>query len=256
MTFGLMITITNIDELKIAIRNIAHYQKFQSNRSNVSILVPMGIMVPEGVGIDMIYRFDSQMIDSQLGRKKLAYEVSPYECTILVDHTILIPVSINWWWEGLRGNDIALVGEIMTHQDEPHTLGLAESFLYQSMTPVYASVIYFEKTTLAERFFYLADVLDRHWEEYIDNVDHTIDHVVTAAAHELVISPLYDWFSFVHMGAVMYQWGKSENWANAIGAYISSDGTLVLGNYAQSLPVLITDSAFYDLGSMQRLGTG
>lgn len=138
------------------------------------------------------------------------YEASPYEYTIKLEADMIIPRSIEHWWDILKSRDVVVSTTIRDFKQEISDVKAYRRFITDNKLPdTYNSITYFRKSELAENFFNTTRTIWENWNEFRStlkcNVDEkaTTDWVYALACHihgvENTTMPTFKEFSMIHM---------------------------------------------------------
>ena len=154
------------------------------------------------------------------------YEASPYEYTIKLEADMIVPYSIDYWWDILCDRDLVVSNTIRNYKGEISDCNSYRNFVVDNELPnVYNAVTYFKKSETAEKFYKLVRHVFENWEEYKPmfkcNKDEiaTTDWVYAIACHIMGIEDTtfsnFNQFSMVHMKQYVNNL-MSENWTNEL----------------------------------------
>lgn len=120
------------------------------------------------------------------------YELSPYEYTIKLEADMIIPVSIEHWWDILKDRDLVVSSSIRNYKGEISKIRAYRKFIDDNNLPdVYNAITYFKKSDTAKHFFDVVRNVFTYWEEWKKvlrcNVDEpaTTDWAYAIACHIL-----------------------------------------------------------------------
>lgn len=154
------------------------------------------------------------------------YEASPYEYTIKLEADMIVPQSIEYWWDILKERDVVISTQIRNFKQEISDIKAYRRFITDNNLPdVYNAITYFKKSELAESFFNTTRNIWENWEQYRSilkcNVDElaTTDWVYAIACHihgvENTTLPTFNEFSMVHMKQFINGL-PSEKWTDVL----------------------------------------
>lgn len=138
------------------------------------------------------------------------YEASPYEYTIKLEADMILPKSIDYWWDVLQYRDLVVSTTIRNFKQEVSDIKAYRRFITDNKLPdTYNSITYFRKSELAEKFFAIVKDVFENWDQYRSilkcNVDElcTTDWAYAIAAHilgeENTTLPQFKEMSMIHM---------------------------------------------------------
>ena len=138
------------------------------------------------------------------------YEASPYEYTIKLEADMILPKSIDYWWDILQNRDLVVSTTIRNFKQEVSDIKAYRRFINDNKLPdTYNAITYFRKSDLAEKFFNIVRDVFENWDQYRNvlkcNVDElcTTDWAYAIAAHilgkENTTLPQFKEMSMIHM---------------------------------------------------------
>ena len=138
------------------------------------------------------------------------YEASPYEYTIKLEADMILPKSIDYWWDVLQNRDLVVSTTIRNFKQEVSDIKAYRRFITDNKLPdTYNAITYFRKSELAEKFFNIVRDVFENWDQYRSmlkcNVDElcTTDWAYAIAAHilgeENTTLPQFKEMSMIHM---------------------------------------------------------
>lgn len=173
------------------------------------------------------------------------YEASPYDETIKLEADMIIPRSIEHWFDVMSIQDVVVCTKIRDFKGELSDCRVYRRLIDDNLLPdVYNSITYFKKSTFAEDFFKIVKNIFENWEEYKKilkcNPEEkcTTDWAYSIACHIMGVEnttlPKFDELSMVHMK----QWVNglpTENWTDTLVYEILSN-QLRVNTYPQMYP--------------------
>jgi hypothetical protein len=172
------------------------------------------------------------------------YEASPYDYTIKIEADMIVPYSIDYWWDILSSRDLVVSSNIRNYKGKLSDCKLYRNFIVDNELPdVYNAITYFKKSDNAEYFYNLVRNIFENWEDYkkILKCDHdepaTTDWVYSIACHIMGIEQTtlseFNQFSMVHMKQHINNL-MSENWTNEL--VYECEGQLRINTFPQYYP--------------------
>lgn len=173
------------------------------------------------------------------------YEASPYEYTIKLEADLIIPRSIEHWWNVLSQQDVVVCTNIRDYKQNISNSRYYRKFIdFNKLPDCYNAITYFKKSTTAETFFKLVRNIFENWEEYKKilqckkDEEATTDWVYALACHmlgaEKTTMPFFSEVSMVHMKQ-MINGLQTENWTQEMVYEIFSDN-LRINTVSQMYP--------------------
>lgn len=175
---------------------------------------------------DLPYGDQAPLSDWKLINDWQVYEASPYDYTIKLEADMIVPYSIDYWWNILCNHDLVVSDTIRNYKGQVSDCKVYRNFITSNQLPdVYNAITYFKKSDTARYFFNLVRNIFENWEEYkkilkCDNDEPaTTDWVYSIACHIMGIEnttlPNFKQFSMTHMKQHVNDL-VSENWTNEL----------------------------------------
>ena len=183
-----------------------------------------------------------------------AFDLSPYDETIVLDSDVLILDKINWsLFEDYR---IYFTQNPVTYRGKPVTTEYYRKAFKQNMLPdIYTGMYYFKKCKQAAQFFALLEVVIEEWKDFYDIYceDYKPQHVSIDVCAAIVCDMIHlyqsrdkDVIDFVHMKIHAQDWQTTgEKWQEKVDWYMNND--LKIGNYTQRGIFHYTEKDFCDI---------
>lgn len=186
------------------------------------------------------------------------YNLSPYDETIVLDTDMLVLKDISKWWNLLADYDLYFTSTPTTYRGDILTSNFyRKTFVANLLPDTYVGLHYFKKSPLAEEFYKWLNIIVPNYKTfYKQHLEHrppdfcSID-VCSAIAikimdcESIVINKSSLYPSFVHMKPRAQNWYKSvSNWQDYVGAYLTDDFELFVGNYKQNSVFHYTEDSF------------
>ena len=183
------------------------------------------------------------------------YEASPYDETIKLEADMIIPRSIEHWWDILSVNDVVVSTAIRNFKGELSDCRVYRKFIDENMLPdTYNSITYFKKSETAKLFYTVVRDIFENWEEYKailkcnPNEEVSTDWVYAIACHivgvEKTTLPNFNEMSMTHMK--QYVNGiPSEDWTKTLVYEVLPD-IIRVNTYPQLYPFHYHIKSFSD----------
>lgn len=154
------------------------------------------------------------------------YDASPYDETIKLEADMIIPCSIDHWWDVLTQHDVVLPTTIRTFKGEISTNRFYRRFIDDNALPdVYNAITYFKKSPMAKQFFEVVRDVFENWDQYKAMMkcnpqeEASTDWAYAIASHilgeENTTLPGFSEMSMVHMKQYINGL-TSENWTDVL----------------------------------------
>ena len=174
------------------------------------------------------------------------YHVSPYEHTIVMDVDMLVLHDITRWWDELEKKDLFFVSNVKNYRNETVTSRFyRKTFDENNLPNLYSGFYYFKKCDKALEFFKLLELIMINWELFYrtfasnsyqswGSFDLSCSIVSKIFDNVLEITDPTSCITFTHMKAHCQGWNEiPTNWTNVLGTYMTTDNTMLIGNYLQ-----------------------
>lgn len=172
------------------------------------------------------------------------YECSPYEYTIKLEADMVVPYSIEYWWDILKERDIVVSSTIRDYKGQISDCKYYRNFIIDNELPdVYNAITYFKKSENSEYFYKLVRNIFQNWEDYKkilkcnDGEPASTDWVYSIACHIMGIEnttlPNFTQFSMVHMKQHVNGL-LGDNWTNEL--VYECEGHLRINTFPQYYP--------------------
>jgi len=150
------------------------------------------------------------------------YEASPYDFTIKLEADMIVPRSIDYWWDVLSQQDVVINTTIRDYKQDISTSRYYRKFIdFNKLPDCYNAITFFKKTKTAENFFYHVKNIFENWEDYKkilqckNDEEATTDWVYAIASQivgpEKTTMPVFKDLSMVHMKQ-MINGLQTEDW--------------------------------------------
>lgn len=174
------------------------------------------------------------------------YHVSPYEHTIVMDVDMLVLHDITRWWDELEKKDLFFVSNVKNYRNETVTSRFyRKTFDENNLPNLYSGFYYFKKCDKALEFFKLLELIMINWELFYrtfasnsyqswGSFDLSCSIASKIFDNVLEITDPTSCITFTHMKAHCQGWNEiPTNWTNVLGTYMTTDNTMLIGNYLQ-----------------------
>jgi len=179
--------------------------------------------------------------------------MTPFKETIILDSDMLFTTSVDHWWDYLSKKDIWACTNVKTFRNED----VVDDFYRKKFTElelpnVYSNFTYFNESEITFQFFKMVELIMKNWGVYYDKFLKGVGQKWMSAdlAYALAIRLLdleeetcdyniKDVPTFVHMKSKIQNVPHNQidnDWTKSIPSEMSSDLSIRIGNYTQSLP--------------------
>jgi len=189
------------------------------------------------------------------------YHASPYDETIVMDTDMLVLQNIDTWWEFLSNYEMFFTSRVLTYRGETaDTAYYRKTFLDNSLPNLFSGLHYFKKCELAQEFYTWLELVVNNWKTFYEqhlkattrpnhiSIDVCASIVTKILDCESIITNNVSKFpSFTHMKPYCQGWKTpQQSWQDQVGIYISKDGSIKIGNYAQTGILHYTEKDFIE----------
>ena len=139
-----------------------------------------------------------------------AFDLTPFTHTIKLEADMLWTTNTDWWWYHLWQNDLVFSVDCKNYRDETiKDTTYRQIFIKNQLPNIYNGLMYFRKSTHAQKFFKFAQYITDNWQKVkttmlIDCHDtYPSTDIVFALAYRM-LDPTnkklfdYEWFKFIH----------------------------------------------------------
>lgn len=173
------------------------------------------------------------------------YEASPYEYTIKLEADMVVPRSIEHWWDILRDRDIVVSSTIRNYRGDISTIKAYRRFITDNNLPdTYNAITYFKKSETAKKFFKIVKDVFENWDQYREILQCNKDEIVTTdwayavASHivgvENTLMPNFTEMSMIHMKQLINDL-PTETWTDTL-LYEITPSMIRVNTYPQTYP--------------------
>jgi hypothetical protein len=176
-----------------------------------------------------------------------AYDLSPYNETVLLDSDMLILQNIDHYWEILTNLDLFVSTSPQTYRRKLISYGYYRKIFFKYKLPdVYSAFTYFKKSDTAKRFFDLVKTMTDNPKLFIDSLipDLGQDTLPTDEAFALALTildlehqatyPNWQFPRITHMKSMVQGWNQSiSDWHEKLQFTVDQMGQVRLGVWNQ-----------------------
>lgn len=164
-----------------------------------------------------------------------AYELSPYDETVMLDADMVFLDSVDHWWSHFEKFPLLITNKVQTHRGDWVTnTPFRVTFNSNNLPSCYSAFAYFKRDTISEEFFKLLGEIVTNWDQWSwkytpvnRQPKPSIDVAMGIAVAHMNIHPFtpLDYPTFTHM--------KPETWRCSVSSQIQA-GQIKIGNYVQT----------------------
>jgi len=200
--------------------------------------------------------FDADLFDhiipsgalSGMDARSRAYDLSPYDQTVLLDSDMLFLKPMDYVWERMSALDLFVASAPQTHRGQLFHYGFYRKIFADNQWPdVYSAWTYFKKSDTAEEFFNTVKMLTDHAGEFISlGLTNTgLETLPTDEAFALAliilelenqaVFPNWGFPRITHMKPAVQGWKENvADWHEKLRFTIDSKGQVKLGVWEQA----------------------
>ena len=198
------------------------------------------------------------------------YHASPYDETIVMDTDMLVLQNIDVWWNFLSNYEMFFTNKVLTYRGTvADTSYYRKTFIANNLPNLFVGLHYFKKCDFAQEFYTWLELVVNNWETFYEQhlkattrPKHVSIDVCSAIVVKLldcetsVTNKVSKFPSFTHMKPYCQGWTEVQSsWQNQVGVYISKDGSIKVGNYAQTGILHYTETDFIEKSpALERYG--
>lgn len=164
-----------------------------------------------------------------------AYELSPYDETVMLDADMVFLENIDHWWNHFNKFPLLITDKVKTYRNEWFTNSPYRiTFTSNDLPSCYSAFTYFNRNTISIEFFKLLNNIISNWDEWTWRYTPvnrqqapSIDIAMGIAVAYMGIAPFtpLDYPTFTH--------SKPENWRSFLSLNVSPN-QIKIGNYVQT----------------------
>jgi hypothetical protein len=183
-----------------------------------------------------------------------------------MDTDMLVLQNLDSWWKFLSNYEVFYTSKVYTYRgDEVNDTYYRKTYIANNLPNVYAGFHYFKKCDFAKEFYTMLELVMNNWQlfygkyaskEYQNwlSVD-TSTAIVTKIldCEDRITNKKVSFPSFTHMKPRIQGWyNPSETWRSRVGAYLTDDLQLKIGNHQQQGIFHYTEKEFLDQSKIQK----
>jgi|14_taG_2_1085336.scaffolds.fasta_scaffold04027_4 hypothetical protein len=175
------------------------------------------------------------------------YFISPYEHAVVLDTDMLVLDDLTSYFDVFNDYDIWLTSNVLDYRGNSISNDYyRKRFTKYNLPNTYFGLHYFKKSEFALEFYTWMDVITNNWKEFYkfgtnQLIQKTASMDITSAmtvsildCESSITNKKLDAPAFVHMKPNIQGWsGIVEKWQTKVGAYLTDDLDLYIGNFKQ-----------------------
>ena len=194
----------------------------------------------------------AQDSDWKIENRYKAYELTPYDETIVLDSDTLILDKINW--NKFKTNLYFTQNPITYRGEDINETYYRKAFIYNNLPNIYMGMYYFRKDENVEQYFLTLELVMENWKDFYtifcdQNKPNHVSVDVCSAIACLIVGykekQKTDVVPFVHMKLHAQNWVyTNDSWQQKVNWYMKDK--LKIGNYTQHGIFHYTEKDFCD----------
>lgn len=186
---------------------------------------------------------DAKNSDWKIENRWKAFQLSPYDETVVLDADMLFFRNVDHWWDKLANYDLFFTSNVLTYRGETVTSNYyRKTFEKNNLPNLYSAFYYFKKTKVTENYFKLLESIMKDWkpwyQRYLKNMYQTQQSFDLSSALAVKLLGLEDKVTdsttvptFIHLKPHVQNWSSiSEKTSTRIPVY-NFDNRLMLDSY-------------------------
>jgi len=175
-----------------------------------------------------------------------ALELTPFKETFKLESDMIVPRSLDHWWDGCRIQDVCYTSRVRDYQGKvANTRYYRKFFDVNNLTDAYNGFTYFRYSRTSTEFFNTIKSVCQNWDTLRDRVlshciyDKPDTDVLYGLAQSFTGNPYSNkltYPTFTHMKGAVNGWKPNIDWRNAVPWTLTKDYSLIVGGYAQQYP--------------------
>jgi len=189
------------------------------------------------------------------------YHATPYDETIVMDTDMLILQNIDTWWKFLSKYEMFFASNVLNYRGErADTSYYRKTFIENKLPNLFSGFHYFKKCDFAQEFYNWLELVVNNWEAFYEQhlegstrPKHVSIDVCAAIVTRIldcestITNKIAKFPSFTHMKPHCQGWTNVQSsWQDQVGVYVSKDGSIKIGNYAQTGILHYTEKDFIE----------
>lgn len=176
----------------------------------------------------------------------LAWQLTPYKETFKLECDMIVPRSIDHWWDACRLSDVVLTTDVRNYKGEVSDVRVYRRYFDNNhLVDAYNGCMYFRYSSHSKKFFDVAKLVFENWQTFrnkllVGSIYNSPDtDVVFGVAATLLDTPCYlplDFPTFAHMKGAINGWHPNMDWRDAVQWHIDDEHNLFVGGVAQQYP--------------------
>jgi hypothetical protein len=194
------------------------------------------------------------------------YHASPYDETIVMDTDMLVLQNIDSWWNFLSNYEVFYTSKVYTYRGEVvNDTYYRKTYIANNLPNVYAGFHYFKKCDFAKDFYSWLELVMNNWQFFYGHyASKEYQNFLSVDTSTAIVTKILDcedqitnkkvtFPSFTHMKPRIQGWyNPSETWRSRVGAYLTDDLKLKIGNHQQQGIFHYTEKEFLDESKIQK----
>lgn len=187
-----------------------------------------------------------------------AYDLTPYDETIILDTDMLFTSDVSDWWEKLNRHELFFTTQVKTYRNEiTDNRYYREIFEKFNLPNTFVAVHYFKKTELAGVFYSLVKLISsdekKYYKQILDNEKDILPSFDFTTALSIKLLELEGtvtlknspYPTFVHLKGQNQNWIEgTTDWTTKVPYFVDDNLNVFIGNYKQDGILHYTETNF------------
>lgn len=209
---------------------------------------------------------DSKDMSWKVANRWKLYHASPYDETIVMDTDMLVLQNLDSWWNFLSNYEVFYTSKVYTYRgDEVNDTYYRKTYIANNLPNVYAGFHYFKKCDFAKDFYSWLELVMNNWQFFYGHyASKEYQNFLSVDTSTAIVTKILDcedqitnkkvtFPSFTHMKPRIQGWyNPSETWRSRVGAYLTDNLQLKIGNHQQQGIFHYTEKEFLDQSKIQK----
>lgn len=216
--------------------------------------------------ISIPYGDDAKNSEWKIENRWKIFHATPYDRTLVLDTDMLVLQDISSWWNFLENYELYFTSNVYTYRGDKATDDFyRKAFTANKLPNLYSGLHYFEKTDFTLEFYTWLELVMKNWqlfygtyvkEHYPGRPSVDVSAAIVSKildCNERITNKVNKFPSFTHMKPMVQDWTEpKDKWQDCVGAYITRDCEIKLGNHKQSGILHYTENDFVTTELIER----
>jgi len=189
--------------------------------------------------VKVLKQDDSADHDIKWANEYKAFNLTPFTHTIKLEADMVWTTNTDWWWYYLWQHDLVFSVNCRDYRDNiVEQTPYRKLFERNHLPNIYNGLMYFRKSTKAQKFYDTAEYIVKNWEKVKTQMlvachdKYPSTDVVFALAYRMMDPTMeglidYEWFKFIHHKPGVNKITKAKNQNDYLYPNISGDAVYI-----------------------------